>query len=186
MSNPKNDDKKTPANTPIPSQRPEPTPTPTPSSTPSRASGSSEEDKRTLAELEKEELELQEKIARLGELKKSKMTADAESVFEQLKDNAIKFRDFITSDKKQELISAILGPQEEIPSGKGSKGGKGGKKVKEDKAPVEQKYEVNGRTWSGRGKAPREFVEWLDTAEGKQYQKQHRIGDKNVFPPIKK
>ncbi|MHC9013816.1 hypothetical protein [Stenotrophomonas bentonitica] len=182
MSNSKNEDKKNPTNTPAPSQRPEPTPTPTPSST----TGSSEEDKRTLAELEKEELELQAKIARLGELKKNKMTADAESVFEQLKDNAIKFRDFITSDKKQELISAILGPQEEIPAGKGGKGGKGGKNVKKDKGPVEQKYEVNGRTWSGRGKAPREFMEWLDTAEGKQYQKQHKTGDKNVFPPIKK
>jgi len=168
-------------------ETPVPTPktTPTPSTTPNK----SVEDKRTLAELEKEELELQEKIARLGELKKSKLTADAESVFEQLKDNAIKFRDFISEDKKQELISAILGPQEEIPAGKSGKGGKGGngrKTVKKDKGPVEQKYEVNGRTWSGRGKAPREFVEWLDTAEGKQYQKQHKTGDKNVFPPIKK
>lgn len=162
-------------------ETPVPTPktTPTPSTTPNKSA----DDKRTLAELEKEELELQEKIARLGELKKNKMTADAESVFEQLKDNAIKFRDFITSDKKQELISAILGPQEEIPAGKG---GKKVKKVKKETGTVEQKYEVNGRTWSGRGKAPREFIEWLDTAEGKQYQKQHRTGDKNVFPPIKK
>lgn len=165
-------------------ETPVPTPktTPTPSTTPNKSA----DDKRTLAELEKEELELQEKIARLGELKKSKLTAEAESIFEQLKENAIKFRDFISGDKKQELISAILGPQEEIPAGGGGKGGKGGKNNKKEKGPVEQKYEVNGRTWSGRGKAPREFVEWLDTAEGKQYQKQHRTGDKNVFPPIKK
>ncbi len=166
-----------PTATPAPSQHP----TPTPSTTPNKSVA---EDSRTLEQLEKEEEELRAKIEALAEAKKNKLTSEASVAFESIKASAIKFRDYLSSDKKQELVSAILGPGA-IPEST-SKGGRGGKSGKKDKGLVEQKYEVNGRTWSGRGKAPREFVEWLDTAEGKQYQKQHKKGDKNVFPPIKK
>ncbi|WP_049424403.1 hypothetical protein [Stenotrophomonas maltophilia] len=165
-----------PTATPAPSQHP----TPTPSTTPNKS-----EDSRTLEQLEKEEEELHAKIAALAEAKKNKLTSEASVAFESIKASAIKFRDYLSSDKKQELVSAILGPGA-IPEST-SKGGKGGKGAKGgSKTDVEPQYEVNGRQWSGRGKPPREFAEWAETAEGKAYQKQHSIKGKKAWPPIAK
>lgn len=130
-----------------------------------------------LAQLDKEELELQKK---LEELQKKKAEAKAEAaaeVYAEVRETLTKFADSFTTEQKKTLGS-LLGLSATAKKSS-SKGGSKEATIPKFKLPEG----AGGHTWSGRGRRSNEFTSWLETANGKEWTAKFAKGEvKSEYP----
>lgn len=129
-----------------------------------------------LAQLDKEEQELQKKLEELRTKKAEAKTAAAGEVYAEVRESLTKFADSFTTEQKKTLGS-LLGLSATAKK-------TGTKESKESSIPKFKLPEAaGGHTWGGRGKRSNKFNDWMETANGKEWAAKFAKGEvKSEFP----